>query len=563
MLSSHSIPMSVTDHLYFEPPHSLLRSRRNYARAFAALDALLMFSWAIAIPTVDMCRTREANLVLAVLYAAVGTAALILLLVTFVRKGLSANWLDRAVAALVVLTDAAWVVPGFLPFTWWPLLLVRPQLHRCLFVPLIAACVRLAVPSVQLPDDSRRTASLILQGSACVTPLFLCLLREFCHLEVGIETGTGVSHHTDTSQDGVHVETHTVGMDVAPGLPHMGWENPPCSKYTVGKDRKLLGHGGQANVYLGFLQEQGSLVAVKEYNERCNVDYVRVKQEVERMEQLSHPMVVKYYGCDMEMGRLAIVMEYLPGGSVDLLLQRFGKLRPNVLRLFTRQILEGLQYLHKKGVIHGDIKAANVLLSTSATVKLADFGCSIFRNECPEKGKNVQGSLLWMAPEVVKFGATSWASDVWSFGCTVIQMATARPPWSFRNFNCNENVWYFLGQAPAEECCPIPPQSVAFPQQIIDFLRCCLEYCPTRRRTCDDLVTHDWMAPTEVPLPREGSAQFTRESINTMRSTLSGHAKLIQGLCDEDDQNQCELFVYFTHSNSRSVAVDFPALQQS
>jgi len=101
-------------------------------------------------------------------------------------------------------------------------------------------------------------------------------------------------------------------------------------------------------------------------------------------------------------------------------------------------MLEGLKYLHEKGIIHRDLKCANVLVDHVGVIKLSDFGASkkILENldgaeAANEKlSKSVIGSPYWMAPEVINKSGHGKPADVWSLGCCVIEMLTSKPPWS-------------------------------------------------------------------------------------------------------------------------------------
>lgn len=93
------------------------------------------------------------------------------------------------------------------------------------------------------------------------------------------------------------------------------------------------------------------------------------------------------------------------------------------------QVLQGLQYLHDQGVIHRDIKGANILTTKDGTVKLADFGVSTSTLAAPDKEAQVVGTPYWMAPEIIQLSGASSASDIWSVGCTVIELLQGKPPY--------------------------------------------------------------------------------------------------------------------------------------
>lgn len=104
-------------------------------------------------------------------------------------------------------------------------------------------------------------------------------------------------------------------------------------------------------------------------------------------------------------GLYHVFLEYVPGGSIRSMLRRFGCFDEGLTRLYTRQILLGLEYLHQRKIIHRDIKGANILVDRDGVVKLADFGASVaFQEAHLSQGfKSICGSVFWMAPEVTKW----------------------------------------------------------------------------------------------------------------------------------------------------------------
>jgi mitogen-activated protein kinase kinase kinase 3 len=126
---------------------------------------------------------------------------------------------------------------------------------------------------------------------------------------------------------------------------------------------------------------------------------------------------------------LHIFLEYVAGGSLQSLIKKYGYLNERLIQIYTRQILEGLEYLHMNKIVHRDIKGANVLVDINGTCKLADFGNSK-RLYSTRDDNLVKGTAHWMAPEVIKQQKYGRYSDIWSLGCTIIEMATGHPPWS-------------------------------------------------------------------------------------------------------------------------------------
>ncbi|EHB07357.1 Mitogen-activated protein kinase kinase kinase 3 [Heterocephalus glaber] len=157
--------------------------------------------------------------------------------------------------------------------------------------------------------------------------------------------------------------------------------------------------------------------------------------EIQLLKNLQHERIVQYYGClrDRAEKTLTIFMEYMPGGSVKDQLKAYGALTESVTRKYTRQILEGMSYLHSNMIVHRDIKGANILRDSAGNVKLGDFGASKRLQTICMSGtgmRSVTGTPYWMSPEVISGEGYGRKADVWSLGCTVVEMLTEKPPWA-------------------------------------------------------------------------------------------------------------------------------------
>lgn len=126
---------------------------------------------------------------------------------------------------------------------------------------------------------------------------------------------------------------------------------------------------------------------------------------------------------------MLIYGRYCENGSLHSICKAYGKFPENLVGVYMTQVLQGLQYLHDQGVIHRDIKGANILTTKDGTVKLADFGVSTSTLAGPDKEAQVVGTPYWMAPEIIQLSGATSASDIWSVGCTVIELLQGKPPY--------------------------------------------------------------------------------------------------------------------------------------
>eukprot|EP00760_Papus_ankaliazontas_P039643 PhM_4_TR9746/c4_g1_i1/m.99891/K04421/MAP3K3, MEKK3; mitogen-activated protein kinase kinase kinase 3 len=200
----------------------------------------------------------------------------------------------------------------------------------------------------------------------------------------------------------------------------------------------LLGSGAFGTVHVALNQDTAEMMAVKFVEFRADdpdlVAKLKILQtEITVLKQFNHENIVKYFFVEkVDKTGVNIFMEYVPGGSISNILSNFGSLAELVVVQYTHQILRGLAYLHRNNVIHGDIKSANILLAVQGVVKLADFGSAVIVVEQQSQsagGKLSRGTPVWMAPELIRGEGLTWRSDIWSLGCTVMEMLTGRYPW--------------------------------------------------------------------------------------------------------------------------------------
>jgi protein-serine/threonine kinase len=207
------------------------------------------------------------------------------------------------------------------------------------------------------------------------------------------------------------------------------------TKKTVSQKYKLLeiiGRGKFGTVHKGVDVDTKQIIAIKILNLDTDHEEVKdIQQEIQFLSNLkSAPNITHYYGSYLNGHKLWILMDYCAGGSVRTLLKP-GPLNEKYISIITRELLIALQFIHENGVIHRDIKAANILISKEGKVKLCDFGVAAQLTSTALKRTTMAGTPYWMAPEVITEGATyNSKADIWSAGITIYEMATGNPPYS-------------------------------------------------------------------------------------------------------------------------------------
>ncbi|KAF0899102.1 hypothetical protein E2562_013339 [Oryza meyeriana var. granulata] len=267
-------------------------------------------------------------------------------------------------------------------------------------------------------------------------------------------------------------------------------QNPPI-RWRKGD---LLGSGAFGSVFLGMDLDSGELLAVKQVligsshatREKAQGHIRELEDEVKLLKNLSHPNIVRYIGTVREENSLNILLEFVPGGSIQSLLGRLGSFPEAVIRKYTKQILHGLEYLHRNGIIHRDIKGANILVDNKGCIKLADFGASKQVEKLATTAKTMKGTPYWMAPEVIVGSGHDFSADIWSVGCTVIEMATGKTPW---NQEIQEvSLLYYVGTTKSH-----PPIPEHISPEAKDFLLKCLQKEPELRSSALDLLLHPFV----------------------------------------------------------------------
>ena len=261
----------------------------------------------------------------------------------------------------------------------------------------------------------------------------------------------------------------------------------PFGNFTVGG---RIGRGAFAQVYKAWWSEANFFVAIKAFDTSAmsqeTVDSVLT--EVVLLGKMKHPHILRVLGYHRAEPNLYLMLEYAENGSLLKIIKDHGALSEQNAAVFTRQVLQALVYLHARGVIHRDLKAANILLNRRGDVKLADFGVAAVMSDT-DKHFTIVGSPYWMAPEIIQATGHSTLSDIWSLGCTVIELLTGEPPY----FGLNPMTAMFKI---VQTAAPIPP---GLSPTMHEFLGLCFRKDPEQRPPASELLNHPLFQRPDVP----------------------------------------------------------------
>ncbi|KAF9935217.1 hypothetical protein FBU30_006302 [Linnemannia zychae] len=255
--------------------------------------------------------------------------------------------------------------------------------------------------------------------------------------------------------------------------------------------QELVGRGAYGAVYKGVENATGQVVAIKVLNlDTEEEDVSDIQREIATLSQLKNcdsQNITRYHGSFLNGTKLWIVMDYAAGGSIRSLLQALTRIDEKCIAVIAREVLQALSYLHKHGIIHRDIKAANILLTDEGRVQLCDFGVA-GQVTTSLKRNSFVGTPYWMAPEVIREGQTyDFKADIWSLGITIYEIATGNPP--------------FADHLPMRAITLIPKSRPAqlegdWSPAMKEFVALCLHEVPNERPSAEDLLKTKWIKST-------------------------------------------------------------------
>ncbi|EGC29829.1 hypothetical protein DICPUDRAFT_158544 [Dictyostelium purpureum] len=249
------------------------------------------------------------------------------------------------------------------------------------------------------------------------------------------------------------------------------------------KDSDQVGKGGFGTVYFAKSTKEKRLVAIKKMPHITKRQQQQNYREAAILAKCDHPNIVKLHTCHIDKdSNLWIIMEFMEGGTFEEAAKAW-KFNENNLAYVAKELLKGLQYLHENGMVHRDLKSANIMMSVEGKVKLIDFGlCEDVQTSSPT---HMVGSPFWMAPEMIQQKPHSTPVDIWSFAISLLEMANQRPPMM-------ESAVKAMFTVATEGATGFDDPGI-WSDCFKDFLSLCLKMDPAERATAADLLKHPFI----------------------------------------------------------------------
>lgn len=298
-----------------------------------------------------------------------------------------------------------------------------------------------------------------------------------------------------------------------------------------------LGSGGMGVVYRAEDTSLRRTVALKFLPEKAasglGLDE-RLRREARAASTLNHPNICTIYEIGQDAGEVFIAMEYVEGRTIAEL-TREGALPVETILHVGRQLASALAHAHDRGVVHGDLKPLNIIVTPSGDAKILDFGLArrddpaeldrrmTLKTVSAESAVALSGTLPYMAPEQINGGEASLRTDLWSLGIVLYEIGTGVRPFQGENLYllCNSILW----EAPR----PFPPQ---IPTGLATVISRCLEKEPARRyqRAGEIRAALEALTPSTVEAissPRRASSRALRATLAAITLAVLASASLV------------------------------------
>eukprot|EP00126_Sphaerothecum_destruens_P005735 Sdes_comp19003_c0_seq1m9546 len=253
-----------------------------------------------------------------------------------------------------------------------------------------------------------------------------------------------------------------------------------------------LGDGSFGKVYKARERKTARLAAVKLVQMEGDEELEDLQIEIDILKECSHRDVVELYDAFLFEESIWLVIEFCDGGAMDDIYAELEMpLSEAQIQCVMKQMLEALSYIHQRKIVHRDIKAGNILLTSAGIAKLADFGVSAKNKSTLQKRDTFIGTPYWMAPEVIRCETLidqpyDFKCDIWSLGITAIELAEMNPPFH------EMHPMRVLFKIPKSNAPTLSEKSL-WSLDFHSFLQSCLVKDPHRRLSSQELLLHTFV----------------------------------------------------------------------
>ena len=257
-----------------------------------------------------------------------------------------------------------------------------------------------------------------------------------------------------------------------------------------------IGEGGCAKIYKAKNPMTDEIVAIKQVKSKSDYGRELLEKEIETMKMMKgNKGIVQLLDTYKEDQSTNLVLEYIDGWCLQSLVEQVS-LDSRLIAAISKHALLSLCDLHMNNIVHRDLKCGNIMITRTGNTKIIDFGYATVMPKSRQIRSGRVGSLYWMAPEIYQKMTYNEKCDIWSFGIMVIEMFLGDPPYYGTRYG-QRDIMDFLSNG----IVTIPNN---MPQNMADFVRCCLKIDPNQRPSARELLHHPFImesAPMKFLVP--------------------------------------------------------------
>ena len=307
----------------------------------------------------------------------------------------------------------------------------------------------------------------------------------------------------------------------------------PKTDLSFYKFGRIIGKGAFGKVNLGLNTLTGRIVAIKSFNKeniKNEISKKKIFYETNLMRKLRHNSITKILETFESEKYIFIIMEYISGGTLQSFIKKRRKLNEKTAKIFYKQIIESIKYIHSKNIVHRDIKLENILIDLNNNIKICDFGVGIMINQNTILYDQC-GTPVYMAPEIIRNkGYFGFPVDIWSSGISLYIMLSGNVPFNRGKLN---DLQYEILNSPLKNINDVSLEAN-------DLLKGVLNKDPNKRFSIDDILNHPWLKCDDLDINFNGNLNvnkyhlFTNAEMIMLNKTHIDYRKASKGDLNEN-----------------------------